>query len=116
MVELRSIKMKSFFEFQASTYVLQHGNLQKIELQASTSTWEITKKSNFRHLLQHGNLQKKNRISGIYFNMGNYKNRISGIYFNMGNYKGLGDSKFVPDLPKEKFRKIVRRSKAWSNF
>jgi hypothetical protein len=102
MVELRSIKMKSFFEFQASTYVLQHGNLQKIELQASTSTWEITKKSNFRHLLQHGNLQKKNRISGI--------------YFNMGNYKGLGDSKFVPDLPKEKFRKIVRRSKAWSNF
>lgn len=39
----------------------------------------------------------------------------SGIYTNMGNYKSFGDTKFIPDLPVEKFEQIVKGSKAWSD-
>ncbi|GBN56737.1 Dipeptidyl peptidase 3 [Araneus ventricosus] len=35
----------------------------------------------------------------------------SGIFSNMGNYKGSGDSKFIPNLPEEKFRKLLLASK-----
>ncbi|KAF8771744.1 Dipeptidyl peptidase 3 like protein [Argiope bruennichi] len=34
-----------------------------------------------------------------------------GIFASFGNYKGFGDTKFIPDLEKEKFEKIIRASK-----
>ncbi|KAM9780860.1 dipeptidyl peptidase 3 [Syngnathus typhle] len=37
----------------------------------------------------------------------------AGLYANMGNYKSFGDSKFVPNLPKEKMDALVRASKAF---
>ncbi|XP_015918043.2 dipeptidyl peptidase 3 isoform X1 [Parasteatoda tepidariorum] len=39
----------------------------------------------------------------------------SALFSNMGNYKGCGDTKFIPDLPKEKFEKLVLLSKFGSN-
>uniref|UniRef100_UPI00358F8C65 dipeptidyl peptidase 3 n=1 Tax=Myxine glutinosa TaxID=7769 RepID=UPI00358F8C65 len=39
----------------------------------------------------------------------------AGVYSNMGNYKSFGDSKFVPNLPKEKLKKLVWSSKAFQN-
>jgi hypothetical protein len=41
---------------------------------------------------------------------------FAGFYSNSGNYKSFGDSKFIPDLPKEKFEEIVTGSKAWLAF
>lgn len=38
----------------------------------------------------------------------------SGILSNMGNYKGFGDTKFIPNLSKEKFVKLFKASKAYS--
>ncbi|XP_067143899.1 dipeptidyl peptidase 3-like isoform X1 [Centruroides vittatus] len=40
---------------------------------------------------------------------------FSGILTNMGNYKGFGDTKFVPDLPKAKFEKLLKASMAYKN-
>ncbi|XP_068682622.1 dipeptidyl peptidase 3-like isoform X1 [Montipora foliosa] len=37
----------------------------------------------------------------------------AAFYGNLGNYKSFGDTKFVPDLPKEKLRKIFFASKAY---
>lgn len=37
----------------------------------------------------------------------------SGIYTNMGNYKGFGDSKFIPNLPKEKFETLLKASSCY---
>ncbi|XP_015758341.1 PREDICTED: dipeptidyl peptidase 3-like [Acropora digitifera] len=37
----------------------------------------------------------------------------AAFYGNLGNYKSFGDTKFVPDLPKEKLQKIVFSSKAF---
>ncbi|XDV38891.1 hypothetical protein PO909_008215, partial [Leuciscus waleckii] len=34
----------------------------------------------------------------------------AGIYANMGNYKSFGDTKFIPNLPKEKFKALVWES------
>ncbi|KAK3093576.1 hypothetical protein FSP39_017632 [Pinctada imbricata] len=39
----------------------------------------------------------------------------AGFYSNMGNYKSFGDSKFIPNLPKEKFEAVVMSSKAASD-
>ncbi|XP_060107462.1 dipeptidyl peptidase 3 [Heteronotia binoei] len=36
----------------------------------------------------------------------------AGVYANMGNYKSFGDTKFVPNLPKEKLKKLVWESQA----
>ncbi|XP_053404717.1 dipeptidyl peptidase 3-like isoform X2 [Mercenaria mercenaria] len=36
----------------------------------------------------------------------------AGFYSNMGNYKSFGDSKFIPNLPKEKFEAMVYGSVA----
>ncbi|CAL1298951.1 unnamed protein product [Larinioides sclopetarius] len=35
----------------------------------------------------------------------------SGVFASFGNYKGFGDTKFIPDLEKEKFEKIIMASK-----
>ncbi|XP_066502754.1 dipeptidyl peptidase 3 [Hoplias malabaricus] len=37
----------------------------------------------------------------------------SGLYANMGNYKSFGDTKFIPNLPKEKFKALVWESQAF---
>lgn len=37
----------------------------------------------------------------------------AAFYGNLGNYKSFGDTKFVPDLPKEKLQKVVFSSKAF---
>ncbi|KAI2651282.1 Dipeptidyl peptidase 3 [Labeo rohita] len=37
----------------------------------------------------------------------------AGLYANMGNYKSFGDTKFVPNLPKEKFKALVWESLAF---
>ncbi|XP_071962742.1 dipeptidyl peptidase 3-like [Antedon mediterranea] len=37
----------------------------------------------------------------------------AAFYANLGNYKSFGDTKFVPNLPKESFKKIVWASAAY---
>lgn len=37
----------------------------------------------------------------------------AAFYGNLGNYKSFGDTKFVPDLPKEKLQSIIFSSKAY---
>ncbi|XP_053134914.1 dipeptidyl peptidase 3 isoform X2 [Hemicordylus capensis] len=37
----------------------------------------------------------------------------AAIYANMGNYKSFGDTKFVPNLPKEKLKQLVWGSQAF---
>jgi len=39
----------------------------------------------------------------------------SGLYGNMGNYKGCGDSKFVPNLEKERMELLMRSSQAYQD-
>ncbi|XP_072870486.1 dipeptidyl peptidase 3 isoform X4 [Chlorocebus sabaeus] len=36
----------------------------------------------------------------------------AGVYSNMGNYKSFGDTKFVPNLPKEKLEQVILGSEA----
>ena len=38
---------------------------------------------------------------------------MSAFLANMGNYRGFGDSKFIPDLPKDKLEALVVNSKAF---
>ncbi|KAG8563632.1 hypothetical protein GDO81_016156 [Engystomops pustulosus] len=38
----------------------------------------------------------------------------AGFFANMGNYKSFGDTKFVPNLPKEKLEKLLRASEAFT--
>ncbi|XP_035289426.1 dipeptidyl peptidase 3 isoform X3 [Anguilla anguilla] len=37
----------------------------------------------------------------------------AGLYANMGNYKSFGDTKFIPNLPKEKVKALVWQSQAF---
>nr|XP_046265769.1 dipeptidyl peptidase 3 isoform X2 [Scatophagus argus] len=37
----------------------------------------------------------------------------AGLYANMGNYKSFGDTKFIPNLPKEKLNALVRACQAF---
>ncbi|XP_053702230.1 dipeptidyl peptidase 3 [Synchiropus splendidus] len=37
----------------------------------------------------------------------------AGVYANMGNYKSFGDTKFVPNLPKDKMGALVKASQAF---
>nr|XP_033810385.1 dipeptidyl peptidase 3 [Geotrypetes seraphini]XP_033810386.1 dipeptidyl peptidase 3 [Geotrypetes seraphini] len=37
----------------------------------------------------------------------------AGIFSNMGNYKSFGDTKFIPNLPKEKLKTLVWHSEAF---
>ena len=37
----------------------------------------------------------------------------SGLVYNLGNYLGMGDRKFIPSVPKDKFEVLVRASKAY---
>ncbi|KAJ8266167.1 hypothetical protein GJAV_G00126710 [Gymnothorax javanicus] len=37
----------------------------------------------------------------------------AGLYANMGNYKSFGDTKFIPNLPKEKLKALVWQSQAF---
>ncbi|KAM6970289.1 dipeptidyl peptidase 3 [Aplochiton taeniatus] len=37
----------------------------------------------------------------------------AGLYANMGNYKSFGDTKFIPNLPKDKLKALVWASKAF---
>ncbi|XP_075693480.1 dipeptidyl peptidase 3 isoform X2 [Rhinoderma darwinii] len=38
----------------------------------------------------------------------------AGFFANMGNYKSFGDTKFVPNVPKEKLEKLLRSSEAFT--
>ncbi|KAI2805606.1 bifunctional diacylglycerol diphosphate phosphatase/phosphatidate phosphatase, partial [Blomia tropicalis] len=38
---------------------------------------------------------------------------VSAFYSNMGNYRGFGDSKFIPNFPKEKFETLIKHSTAY---
>ncbi|KAM4620942.1 dipeptidyl peptidase 3 isoform 2-T2 [Polymixia lowei] len=37
----------------------------------------------------------------------------AGLYANMGNYKSFGDTKFIPNLPKDKLKAVVWASQAF---
>ncbi|CAB1315945.1 unnamed protein product [Coregonus sp. 'balchen'] len=39
----------------------------------------------------------------------------AGLYANMGNYKSFGDTKFIPNLPKEKLKALVWQSQAFQD-
>uniref|UniRef100_A0A7N8WK68 Dipeptidyl peptidase 3 n=1 Tax=Mastacembelus armatus TaxID=205130 RepID=A0A7N8WK68_9TELE len=39
----------------------------------------------------------------------------AGLYANMGNYKSFGDTKFIPNLPKDKLKALVRASQAFQD-
>ncbi|CAB1333135.1 unnamed protein product [Coregonus sp. 'balchen'] len=39
----------------------------------------------------------------------------AGLYANMGNYKSFGDTKFIPNLPKEKLKDLVWQSQAFQD-
>ncbi|MEE6522938.1 hypothetical protein FKM82_021596, partial [Ascaphus truei] len=38
----------------------------------------------------------------------------AGFFANMGNYKSFGDTKFVPNIPKEKLKKLLWASEAFA--
>lgn len=38
---------------------------------------------------------------------------IASVYGNMGNYRSFGDTKFFPDVPKEKFVKLIKETAAY---
>ncbi|XP_064621845.1 dipeptidyl peptidase 3-like isoform X2 [Lineus longissimus] len=37
----------------------------------------------------------------------------AGFYANMGNYKSFGDTKFIPDIPQDKFEALLKASAAY---
>ncbi|XP_029308134.1 dipeptidyl peptidase 3-like [Cottoperca gobio] len=39
----------------------------------------------------------------------------AGLYANMGNYKSFGDTKFIPNLPKDKLQALVKASQAFKD-
>ncbi len=40
---------------------------------------------------------------------------LSAFLSNMGNYRGFGDSKFIPNLPKQKLETLIINSTAYKN-
>lgn len=39
----------------------------------------------------------------------------AGFYSNLGNYKSFGDTKFIPDVPEEKFEALIKESQAYKS-
>jgi dipeptidyl-peptidase-3 len=39
----------------------------------------------------------------------------AAVFQNNGNYKSFGDSKFVPELPREDFREFIGKTEAYKS-
>ena len=74
----------------------------------------------FHRLFKEQSIEELKQLSQSLANFDDNEWRSLLVYFcaflsNMGNYRGFGDSKFIPDLPKDKFERLVINSKAFKN-